>query len=75
MAGTVVVRLDGNPCNPSDMPQFAPTNGIVDAIDTSPITDEIEARLGRRVPWLHFNWATAADVPDRYHARWAARPG
>lgn len=68
MANKVVVRLDGNPGDACDVPHFDWDGSIAD-VTVSPLADEIEAQLGRPVPWLHQLWS-GAGMPDRYHARW-----
>ena len=73
MANKVIVRLDGNPGDPGDVPHFD-WDGSIPDVTVSPLADEIEGRLGRRIPWFHYDWRGPKDVPDRYHARWVGRP-
>jgi len=72
MANKVIVKLNGNPGDPTDVPHFD-WDGSIPDITVSPLADEIEATLGRRVSWFHYDWRGPRDEPDRYHARWVTR--
>jgi uncharacterized protein (TIGR02996 family) len=69
MANKVIVRLDGNPGDPAEVPHYDWDGSIAD-VTVSPLADEIEARLGR-IAWFHYDWRGPNDEPDRFHARWA----
>lgn len=71
LANKVVVDLRGNPCDPGDQPSYD-WDGSLAWSYPSARADEIEAKLGRAVPWFHY--LRLSQVPDRFHAKWYAPP-
>jgi len=65
MANKVIVRMDGNPGDPTDVPHYDYDGSVAD-LTVSPLADELEAKLGRRIAWFHHT----SRAPDRFHARW-----
>ena len=63
----VVVRLAGNPFDPTRRPSWDWDGSLA----SSYLPEEgvlIEEKVGRRVPWLHY--VQLSPIPDRYHAKW-----
>jgi uncharacterized protein (TIGR02996 family) len=68
MANKVIVRMDGNPGDPTDVPHYDHDGSVAD-LTVSPLADELEAKLGRRIAWFHH----MSHAPDRFHTRWFRR--
>ncbi len=69
MANKIRIELAGNPCDPVQRPALDFDGSVADVYSPG-FPREIEAAVGKPVPWFYYRWGHVQEAPDRFHAKW-----